>query len=105
PDFEVVPGAAGDDEERETQEHPVEGNVAPAACEDEEGEGDRRVGKRDETVGDGVEPDETRRPEVTMSVGHEARGEEVLEEARARYAFTLLPMARKRSRMADRISA
>ena len=104
PDLEVVPGAAGDDEQREAEEHPVEWNVAPAAGEDEERERDRRVREGDETVGDGVEPDEAGRPEVAMSVRHEARGEEVLEEARPRHVSTLVPTAAKHSRMDARIS-
>ena len=63
---------AGDDENAKADEHPVEGQVAAFANEVNEGERDSEVSRCDKEIGDKMEPDQARVPEVAMPVGHEA---------------------------------
>ena len=76
PDLHDVRGAARDDERAEAEEHPVEGDVHPLASKGDERERDRRVRERGQPIGDGVQPEEARVPEVAMPVRHEAVGRE-----------------------------
>ena len=81
PDLHDVGGAAGDDEHAEAQEHPVERHVAPLANDVDQRERDRGVREGDEGVGEDVQPDERRQPEVAVSMRHEpVAGHQVLEE-------------------------
>jgi hypothetical protein len=63
--------AAGHDENSETYEDPIEGQILATAHDVDEGEGDSHVGKKDEGVGDGVKPNEVRHSAVAKAVGHE----------------------------------
>ncbi len=73
--------AAGDDEDREADENPVEDEILPLADEIEQGDRDGIIGQRDNRIRHDVERDDPRIPVIAHAVGHElAGGKNALKE-------------------------
>jgi hypothetical protein len=74
PDFHQVRRAAGKDKSGEAQEEPAKIKVSPLAHEPREGNRNGIVRQSDQPIGNDMEPNQARRPEVTMSMRHERSG-------------------------------
>src|SRR3989441_5597800 len=68
PDLHGMSGSAGHDEDAETQEHPIEWQVASFAHEMDQGNRNRHVGQRNQQVRDDVQPHQPGIPVVGVPV-------------------------------------
>src|SRR5579872_6082768 len=80
PHLHQVRGPAGNDEDRETDEHPIELQVGTLADEIQECERDREVGQCDQRIRDNVESENAGLPQIAHAMRHETVcGEEALD--------------------------
>ncbi len=81
-DFHQVRQAAGHNENRETDEHPVEFKITAAPDKVEQREWNGEVGQSDQEVGCDMQPEDPRLPEVAHAVRHESVAGEYLHCAK-----------------------
>jgi len=74
PDFHQVRGAAGDDENSETDEHPVECEVASLAHKIQQRERNGKIRERDQQIGSDMQREHIGLPQVAHAVRHESVG-------------------------------
>ncbi len=67
---------AGDDKGAKHEKQPRVGHVAPPPHEKHQRQRDREIRQRDQSVGDAVQPQQTRRPKVALPMGHEVSATE-----------------------------
>src|SRR5712671_7736654 len=80
PDFHQMRRAAGHDEDREAEKHPMELEVLAPTYEIDERERDRKVRQCDQRIGHDMQAQHTGLPQVTHPVRHEvALSQELLE--------------------------
>src|SRR6266542_5395301 len=72
--------AAGQNKYSESDEDRIELDVPPLADKIEEQKGDRVVGRGDQNVGDSIEPEHRRVPEITHPVRHELGGQQLTKK-------------------------
>jgi hypothetical protein len=63
--------AAGENEQREQDEDPVELQIPAAPHEIDQGEGNRIIGGTDQQVGRDIGPEQRWCPQITMAMWHE----------------------------------
>ncbi len=80
PDLHQVGRPAGDDEDCEAHENPVELQVFTATDEIQQGEGNREIGERDQRIGYDVQRQDVGAPLKTHAMRHKTgRGEHAIE--------------------------
>jgi hypothetical protein len=75
-----VGAAAQQNKRREHPEHPVETKILPPPHKLDEQNGYDKVSKRNQPIGNGVQPQKVRTPEITHAVWHEIRIKQLQEK-------------------------